>query len=222
MIPTKCDSSVFFVRDIMLILFLPVLPESGSGSIGSICFWAIRIRLRILQSSSKNCKKTLIPTVLWLLYDFLSLKNDVNIPTESNKQKNLDKNKFLLKSWKSLTKKQDPDPNPDPDPLVRGIDPRIRIRFRTKISWTRYTGFYCWIYFFSRIRSTYTSPSTRLICTTVLFSTPRLCTFSEGTVSRDKYFVFCVCADGNLFKNYYFMFNCLRTEFLVWHEFEKV
>ncbi len=40
--------------------------------------------------------KTLIPTVLWLLYDFLSLKNDVNAPFKSNKQKNYEKKKFVL------------------------------------------------------------------------------------------------------------------------------
>ncbi len=34
-------------------------------------------------------RKTLIPSVLWLLLDFLSLKNDVNVPSNSNKQKNL-------------------------------------------------------------------------------------------------------------------------------------
>ena len=34
---------------------------------------------------------SLIPTVLWLLFDFLSLKNDVNVPSKSNEQKN-----FLL------------------------------------------------------------------------------------------------------------------------------
>jgi hypothetical protein len=34
----------------------------------------LRIRLRILPSSSKIVRKTLIPTVLWLLYDVLSLK----------------------------------------------------------------------------------------------------------------------------------------------------
>ncbi len=33
---------------------------------------------------------------------------------------------------------QDPDPNPDPDPLVRGMDPRIRIR--PKISWIQNTA----------------------------------------------------------------------------------
>ncbi len=32
---------------------------------------------------------------------------------------------------------QDPYPNPDPDPLVRGMDPRIRIRIHTKMSWIR-------------------------------------------------------------------------------------
>jgi hypothetical protein len=60
---------------------------------GSICFWASRIRipirlsqvrirtqLRILLSFSKNSYKTLIYTALWLLYGFLSLENDVNIP----------------------------------------------------------------------------------------------------------------------------------------------
>ncbi len=33
----------------------------------------------------------------------------------------------------------DPDPNPDPDPIVRGMDPRIRIRIHTKISGIRNT-----------------------------------------------------------------------------------
>jgi hypothetical protein len=35
---------------------------------------------------------------------------------------------------------QDPDPNLDPDPLVRGMDPRIRIRIHPKMSWIRNTG----------------------------------------------------------------------------------
>ncbi len=35
------------------------------------------VRIRIIPSLSKNRKKTLIYTVLCLLYDFLSLKNDV-------------------------------------------------------------------------------------------------------------------------------------------------
>ncbi len=36
-------------------------------------------------------RKTLNPSVLWLLSDFLSLRNDVNVPLKSNKQKNLKK-----------------------------------------------------------------------------------------------------------------------------------
>ncbi len=82
-------------------------------------------QLRILPSSSKITTKTLIPSVLWLLCDFLSLKNDENFASKSNKQKTEGKkNKFLLPSWRSLTKIADSDP----DPLVRGTDPRIRIR----------------------------------------------------------------------------------------------
>ncbi len=37
---------------------------------------------------AKIVRKTLIPTALWLLLNFLSFKNDVNIPSKSNKQKN--------------------------------------------------------------------------------------------------------------------------------------
>ncbi len=36
----------------------------------------------------KIVRKTLIPTALRLLFDFLSSKNDVNVPSKSNKQKN--------------------------------------------------------------------------------------------------------------------------------------
>jgi hypothetical protein len=44
------------------------------------------------------------------------------------------KNYFLLASWRLCRKKQDPEP----DPLVRGMDPRIRIR--TKMSQICNTG----------------------------------------------------------------------------------
>ncbi len=76
-------------------------------------------------------RKTLIPTVLRILFDFLSSKNDVNVPSKSNKQKNFVK-KFdfcwrLKGKWR---KNQVSDPNPDP--LVRGMYPRIRIH--TKLS----------------------------------------------------------------------------------------
>ncbi len=42
-----------------------------------------------LNHQAKIVRKTLIPTVLWLLYYFLSLKNDVNVTSKSNKQKNV-------------------------------------------------------------------------------------------------------------------------------------
>ncbi len=62
-------------------------PGSESGSIsqrhGSGSFY----------HQAKIVRKTLIPTVLLLLFDFLFLKNDVNVPSESNMKKN-----FLLAS----------------------------------------------------------------------------------------------------------------------------
>ncbi len=100
---------------------------SGSGSIsqrygsGSGSFY-----------QAKRVRKTLIPTVLWLLLDFLSLKNDVNVPSKSNKQKFFFKLVFCWHLEGQWRKRQ------DPDPLVRGMDPRIRIP--TKRSWIRNTG----------------------------------------------------------------------------------
>ncbi len=46
---------------------------------------------------AKIVRKTLIPNVLWLFSDFLSLKNDVCEPSKSNKQKNLEK---LVFCWR--------------------------------------------------------------------------------------------------------------------------
>ncbi len=93
--------------------------ESWSGSTGSTCIWVSRIWIRILLSSfyhqAKIVRKAVIPTVLWLLLNFLSLKNDVNIPSKSFKHKNfLLKSVFLLTSWRSVMKIA--------DPLVRGMD----------------------------------------------------------------------------------------------------
>jgi len=76
---------VVTLRKFKLCRFLAVL--------GSICFWASWIRIERYGSGSyfhqaKIARKTLIPTVLRLLFDFLSLKNDVNVASKSNKQKN--------------------------------------------------------------------------------------------------------------------------------------
>jgi len=113
----------------------------GLGSGGSICFWApwiqiriplseVRIRIRILLSSSKNCKKTLILIVFWLLYDFLSLKNYVNVPPKSNTQKKLEIKSFLIGVLKandeiarsgSISKSRG---SADPDPYQNVTDPQ--------------------------------------------------------------------------------------------------
>ncbi len=57
----------------------------GSGSISQ------RYGSRSFYHQVKILRKTLIPTVLRLLYDFLSLKNDVNVPSKRNEQKKLRK-----------------------------------------------------------------------------------------------------------------------------------
>ncbi len=69
------------------ILFL--FPEAN------LYIWFLDL-LRILPSSSKLCKKNLISTVLRLLSDFLSLKNDANLPSKINKRKNIFKKIFLV------------------------------------------------------------------------------------------------------------------------------
>jgi hypothetical protein len=76
-------------RSVYVPTVLRTFPTCESGS---VCLWTSRIR--ILLSSSKIVRKTLIPTVFWLLYDILSLKNDVNVPSKRNKEKNF---------WKKIT-----------------------------------------------------------------------------------------------------------------------
>ncbi len=116
----------------------------GSGSeSGSTCFWASWIRIRILLSLRKIARKTLISTVLSLLFDYLPLKNDVKVPSKSNMQKNgFEKINFLLPSWRSMMKIEgsrsasgsesgsisqkhwSADPHPDPDPHQNVMDPQ--------------------------------------------------------------------------------------------------
>ncbi len=72
-------------------------PRSGSGSISQ------RYVSGSFYHQAKIVRKTLIPTVLRLLFDFLSLKNDANyLQKIGNKQK--EKNCFVLASWRSMTK----------------------------------------------------------------------------------------------------------------------
>ncbi len=86
------------IRKIFFFILAP-----SEGSVGSICLvWAFQIRTGFISQRSgsgsgsfyhqaKIVRKTLMPTVLWLLYDYLSLKIDVNVPSKSNQQKNLEK-----------------------------------------------------------------------------------------------------------------------------------
>jgi hypothetical protein len=78
------------------------------------------------------------------LFEFLSLKNDVNVASKSHKQKKIVlKNLFfagILKVNDENRRIRIQDPDPNPDPLVRGMDPRIRIRIHPKMSWIRNTA----------------------------------------------------------------------------------
>jgi hypothetical protein len=106
--------------------------RSGAGSAGSLCFFTwIRNQIHFTQVArsesgffhqAKIVRKTLIPTVFWLILDFLSSKNDVNEPSKSNKQENFFTEIVFCWHLEVQWRKQQ-----DPDPLVRGMDPRIRI-----------------------------------------------------------------------------------------------
>ncbi len=92
-------------------------PGSGAGSV---------IYLQGSESgSSQHAKKwrNLISNFLRLLFDFLSMKNYVNVPSKRNKR--------FEGHWRK-------EKDPNPDPLVKGTDPRIRIP--TKMSRIRNTA----------------------------------------------------------------------------------
>ncbi len=85
----------------------------------------------------KIVRKTLIPTILWLFLNFYLMKNDVNVASKSHKQKKFSlKIRFLLASWRSMTKKEGSgsgsesisqrhgSADPDPDPPQNAMDPQ--------------------------------------------------------------------------------------------------
>ncbi len=74
-------------------------------------FVRTRFRVRILTSNKqqKNWRKTLISTVLWLLYEFLSLNNDVDVSSKSNKHREKNNN-FCWRVEGHWRKEQDPEP----------------------------------------------------------------------------------------------------------------
>jgi len=63
---------------------------SWSGSVSQRYGSRFRSGSEPFYHHAKIVKKTSIPTVLWLLYNFLFLKNDVNVTSISNKQKNIE------------------------------------------------------------------------------------------------------------------------------------
>ncbi len=104
----------------------------GSGSVGSVCFWSSWIR--ILLPSNKNSKKNLDSYCFVISFWLLSSKNAVNVPSKTNKQNNWSKKiSFLLASWRFMTKIEGSGSRSGS--LVRGMDPQIRIRIHTKMSW---------------------------------------------------------------------------------------
>jgi hypothetical protein len=119
-------SSALVVRTLVLIVFQA--QESGS-----------------FYPQAKIVRKTLIPTVSLLVFDFLSLKNYVNTPSKSNKQKKL----FLKLVFVVLLMVNDEniggsgsisqmhgyaDPDPDPDPHQNVMDPQHFLSYREPVS----------------------------------------------------------------------------------------
>jgi hypothetical protein len=75
--------------------------------------------------------KTLITTVLRLSHDFLSLKNDVNVPLKRDRH-------YIIVGFLKVTDEKEQDPDPEPDPTVSQryrSDPRIRSRTKMSRIW---------------------------------------------------------------------------------------
>ncbi len=90
---------------------------------------SIFLRIQILLSMRKKVRKALISTIFWLLFYFLSLKTDVNVPYLQKLISKIIRKKpyFLLAS--SPRKKQ------DPNPWYGSTDQRIRIRTKMAQHW---------------------------------------------------------------------------------------
>ncbi len=97
-----------------------------------------------IHQLAKKWRKTLIPTVLWLFYDFLSLKNDVfcsRLEVHWLKQQNLDPELDPL-HWKKSWQKTPPAWPDVTDSLVRGtenfFDMKIELIRRVPTTKTEY------------------------------------------------------------------------------------
>ncbi len=111
-----CGSKYYSVADPVPYVFGPPRSVSISTRYGSRSgFGSFYCQAKIV------IKNTLIPAVLWLLCDFLSLKNDVNVAS-----KRISKNTFFSVAFLKVTdensRSADLDPDPRPDPLVRCAD----------------------------------------------------------------------------------------------------
>ncbi len=99
------------------------------------------IRIRILSSTSKSLRKTLISTIWWLLFDFLSMEADQNVSSKSNKQKNFKKKTYFCwylapATWEKAGSGSGPEPGSDsgfvnqwygsvdPNPYQNATDPQ--------------------------------------------------------------------------------------------------
>ncbi len=78
-------------------VFGPLVCESGSV----IYSYVSGSGSRSLHQQVEKWRKTFISTVLYRFYNFLSVKNDINVPSKRNEHKNLRNKLFLLASWRS-------------------------------------------------------------------------------------------------------------------------
>jgi hypothetical protein len=142
---------------------------------------------------AKIATKTLIPTILWLLLDFLSLKNDVNgVPYLQNvkSRKTVLKKLFLLASWRSAMKIAGSGSesgstiqrhgSTDPDPHKNFMDPEHKyLGILTKIipSITTYIVFIFFYLIYFEIRYRY--------LTAIIFNETRITIWATHTKNTD-------------------------------------
>jgi hypothetical protein len=88
----------------------------------------------------QNSMKNIDSNCLRLLYNFLSLKNDVNAPVVRIRICNWIRIRMLLGL-----------PDPHPDPLVRGMDPRIRIRIQIRPNMSQIRNIAYWLMTFRKL-----------------------------------------------------------------------
>ncbi len=91
------------------VFWILVFGPPGSGSVSQ------RYRSGSFHHQTKIVRKTFISTVLWLLYDVLSLKNDINVLLKSTITVICNKKIFLVR-------------------VLKVTDEKCRIRIRTKMS----------------------------------------------------------------------------------------